>query len=206
MENSGEVQVYNTAKQEAEQIVFPILMRHVNATRQARTGEIPDISLDKISKNKRKLNRVKALHLIISSQKDLIQIARPNVRHKAINDWERKYNDKERIENTFEKSTNDYNSLGELRAFLDFLEKEIIRADKSATKDDDFLIDMQGVNGIDSELTQNFYEMFRELEEVYEKVYTILIKHKLVSAGISEDESASYKELEEEGIKRITEA
>lgn len=206
MENNGEVGVWNTAKQEAEQIVFPILKRHVDETRQARTGEIIGVPIEKIDKNKRKLNRVKSLHLMISSQKDLIQIALPYARSPSINEWERKYNDEAKLKNPFEKEINDYNKLKEIRQLLDFLDSEIMEAEKSTTKDDDFLIESQGIAGMESELTQNFYDMFRELEESYEEIYTILIKYNLVSAGISEDEATSYKELEKEGIRRITEA
>lgn len=203
-DNSGEVKLFNTAKKESDEIVFPIIEGHKFAISQARTGELRDTPIEKIGKNRRKLNRVKALHLIISCQKDMIQIARPTVRYKSLKDWEKKYKkDTEREENPFEKVDNDYNKLMELRRLLDFFDSEIMKADKSATKDDDFLIEMQGSDSMESELTQNFYEMFNELEDTYETVYIILIKHKIVSAGISEDEELSYKEQEQAFIDRM---
>lgn len=206
MVDNGQIEVFNTARQEAEQIVFPIIKGHVNETRQARTGKIPDISIEKIGENQRKLNRVKALHLMISSQKDMIQVVLPYARHPAINDWDRKYKNEEKDKNPFNKEINDYSKIREIRKLLDFLESEIICADKSATKDDDFLIASQGADGMGSELTRNFYEMFRELEDSHEEIICFLIKYNLVSAGASEDESITYKELETEGIRRITEA
>lgn len=205
--NSGEVKLFNTAKKESDEIVFPIIESHKFAISQARTGELRDTSIEKINKNQRKLNRVKALHLIISSQKDMIQIARPMVRYKSFKDWEKKYKkDVDKEENPFEKVDNDYNRLIKMKKLLDFFDSEIIKADKSATKDDDFLIESQGSDGMESELTQNFYEMFNELEDSYEIIYIILIKHKIVSAGISEDDELNYKEKETEAVRRLVEA
>ncbi len=206
-DNSGEVKLFNTAKKESDEIVFPIIEGHKYAISQARTGELRDVPLEKINRSQRKLNRVKGLHRIISYQKDMIQIARPTVRYKSLKDWEKKYKkEEEKEENPFEKVDNDYNKLMELRRLLDFFDSEIMRAEKSATKDDDFLIEMQGSDGMESELTQNFYEMFNELEDTYETVYIILIKHKIVSAGISEDEEMDYKEKETEAVRRLVEA
>ena len=206
VEGSGEVKVYNTARQEAEQIVFPIIESHKFAISQARTGGIRDVPLENINKNQRKLNRVKALHLIISCQKDMIQISRPTVRYKSLKDWEKKNEEEERGKIPFEKVDNDYNQLMKLRRLLDFFDSEIMEAEKSATKDDDFLVESQGSDGIGSELTQNFYEMFNELEDTYETIYIIMIKHKIVSAGISEDEELTYKEQEKIFIERVKEA
>lgn len=206
VDNNSEVQLFNTAKKESDEIVFPIIEGHKFAITQARTGELRDMPIEKISKNQRKLNRVKALHLIISCQKDMIQISRPTVRWNTLKVWEKKHKDKERVDNPFEKQDNDYNKLMKVRKLLNFFDSEIMKADKSATKDDDFLIEMDGADGVESELTQNFYEMFNELEDVYEDVYIIMIKHKIVSAGISEDEELSYKEKEKEAISRLVEA
>lgn len=207
MDNSGEVKLFNTAKKESDEIVFPIIESHKYAISQARTGVLRDVPIEKINKNQRKLNMVKALHLIISSQKDMVQIARPTVRYKSFKDWEKKYRKSEKkSENPFEKYDNDYNKLMSIKKLLDFFDTEIIKADKSATKDDDFLIEIQGQGGMELELTQNFYEMFNELEDTYEDLYIILIKHKIVSAGISEDEEMTYKDQEAEMVRRVVEA
>ena len=207
MDNTGLVELFNTAKKESDEIVFPIIEGHKFAISQARTGELKNTPLEKINKNQRKINRVKALHIIISSQKDMIQIARPTVKYNSFKDWEKKYKkDDERNDNPFEKIDNDYNKLMNMRRLLNFFDSEIMKADKSSTKDDDFLINMQGVNGMESELTHNFYEMFNELEDTYEDVYIILIKHKIVSAGISDDKETDYKEQEAEMVRRVMEA
>lgn len=207
MENKNEVQLFNTAKKESDEIVFPIIESHRYSIRQGRTGELKDVPIEKIDKNQRKLNRVKALHLIISCQKDMIQIARPTVRWNTLKVWEKKYKeDDEQKDNLFEKEDNDYNKLINLKKLLNFFDSEIMKAEKSTTKDDDFLVSEQGDDGKDSELTENFYEMFSELEDTYEEVYIILIKHKIVSAGISEDEELTYKEQEQEMVRRVVEA
>lgn len=205
-ENSGEVKVYNTARQEAEHIVFPILESHKHAITQARTGELQGVPFEKIGKSQRKLNRVKALHLIISCQKDMIHIARPTVRYKSLKDWERSNNEEGKETPPFEEVDNYYNRLMEIRRILNFFDNEIINAEKSATKEDDFLIEKQGADGEDSELTQNFYEMLDELEDTSESISVIMIRHNIISAGISEDEELTYKEQEKLFIERVKEA
>ena len=53
------------------------------------------------------------------------------------------------------------------------------------------------------ELTNNFFEMLDELENSYEKIYLLMLTNKIVSAGIEEDEELSYKDIEDEGKKRV---
>jgi len=48
--------------------------------------------------------------------------------------------------------------------------------------------------------------MFKELEESFETIYGLLLKHKIVSNGLDEDEERTNRELEEEMIKRVVEA
>jgi len=48
--------------------------------------------------------------------------------------------------------------------------------------------------------------MLDDLEESYEQIYLLMLTNKIVSAGIEEDEELSYKEKEEEAIKRVVEA
>lgn len=205
MNDSGEIKVFNTAKKEAEEITFPIIQSHRNYIIQARTGEIPGTPIGKINKNNRQINRVKALHLIISSQKDMIQVARPIARYKSYRDWNKK-KDEYKKDNKFEDEENDYNSLINIRKMLNYFDSIIMKADKSKNEDEDFLSRIQNGDEVYLELTSNFHEMFGELEDTYEDIYMILIRHKLASAGIEEDEEKTYKELEEEAIKRVVNA
>ena len=55
-------------------------------------------------------------------------------------------------------------------------------------------------------LTGNFYEMLEELESSYEQIYLLMLTNKIVSAGIEEDEELTYKQKEEEAIRRVKEA
>lgn len=48
--------------------------------------------------------------------------------------------------------------------------------------------------------------MINGLEDLYEKIYLIMLKHKIVSSGIEQDEIKTYKETEDEAIKRVVEA
>ena len=56
------------------------------------------------------------------------------------------------------------------------------------------------------QLTQNFYEMVEELESSYEQIYLLMLTNKIVSAGIEEDEELTYKQKEEEAVRRVVEA
>ena len=57
-----------------------------------------------------------------------------------------------------------------------------------------------------NELTKNFYEMLEDLEASYEQIYLLMLTNKIVSAGIEDDEEMTYKEKEEEAIRRVVEA
>ncbi len=204
---SGEVKVYNTAKRESDEIVFPIIESHKFHIRQARTGELQGVPFDRIDKNQRKINRVKALHLIISDQKDMIQIARPTVRWNTLKAWEKKYKNKEDSEIIpFEEVDNDYNKLMKLRKLLSFFDSKIIEADKTKSKEDDFLTQTEDNEDIKIDLTSNFNEMFTELEDTYEEIYIIMIKHEIVSGGISGDDELDYHEQEDLFLERFREA
>jgi hypothetical protein len=48
--------------------------------------------------------------------------------------------------------------------------------------------------------------MLDDLEQSYEQIYLLMLTNKIVSSGIEEDEELSYKEKEEEAIKRVVEA
>jgi len=81
-----------------------------------------------------------------------------------------------------------------------------LKLKKTKRIDDDFLIVRKTEDGETYELTSNFREMLDDLEESYEQIYLLMLTNKIVSAGIEEDEELSYKEKEEEAIKRVVEA
>jgi hypothetical protein len=203
----GEVKTFNPAKEISKEITLEILIRHRDALKQARTGELVGVSVEKIDDNSRKLNQVKALNLIVSAQREMITISRPIVWFRATQKWKKKYNDDEKqLENPFEKEDNDYNKILEWLYFLRECENAILNAERTKTKDDDFMVVREKSEGDVNELTSNFYDMVDDLESSYEQIYLLMLTNKIVSAGIEEDEEMSYKEKEQEAIRRVVEA
>jgi len=205
----GELKVFNPNKEISKEITLEILIRHRDALKQARTGELPNISMEQIKDNDRKLNQARALNLIISAQREMITISRPIIFYTSMQKWKKKYKEgDEQGAHPFDKEENDYNTLISWLNFLRSCEKEILYAEKTKTIDDDFLVTKVRGNSAEEfkELTKNFYEMLEDLESSYEKIYLIMLTNKIVSAGIEEDEELTYKEKEQEAIKRIVEA
>lgn len=207
MYEPGEIKLFNPNKEISKEITLEILIRHRDALKQARTGEFVGISLDKISDNDRKLNQVRALNLIIAAQKEMITISRPILFFRSTQKWKKKYKTEEEKENNpIEKEDDDYNKILSWLEFLKSCENDIINAERTKTKDDDFMVVKQKTEGDVNELTRNFFDMLDDLESSYEQIYLLMITNKIVSQGIEEDEELSYKEKEEEAIRRIVEA
>lgn len=203
----GEVKTFNPAKEISKEITLEILIRHRDALKQARNGELVGVPMDKIDDNARKLNQVKALNLIVSAQREMITISRPIVWFRATQKWKKTQNTEEKQkENPFEKDENDYNRLIEWLNFLRECENAILTAERTKNRSDDFMIVRQKTEGDVNELTPNFYDMVDDLESSYEQIYLLMLTNKIVSAGIEEDEEMSYKEKEAEAIRRVVEA
>ena len=205
--DGAEIQTFNASKAIAQSRDLGLILWHNDAMRQARTGETPGSKMDELSDNQRKLNQVRALNIIISAQRELINISRAQVKFRSVNKW-KKDNPKEddQIKNPFNKHENDYNKLIFLKDKLYACEMDIIDAEKSATKEDDFLIIKQRADGEFYELTDNFREMLLELEDSYEDIHLLMLTNKIISAGIEENEELTYKEKEEEMKRRIVDA
>jgi len=203
------VSVYNPAKQISDQVTGKTVIMHDAAMKLARTG-IPEILNDKpLTSNERVNLRFKGLQEVISLQQSMItNIARPIIRINCLTQWQNKNrNDKEKQDNPFENEENDYNELIGILYFLDGCEQKIITAKKTKKLDDDFIWEKTNHEGeVVLELTSNFFELFKELEESFEAIYGLLLKHKIVSSGLNEDEERTNRELEEEMIKRVVEA
>jgi len=203
----GDIKVFNPNKEISKEITLEILIRHRDALKQARTGELPGIPMDKIKDNDRKINQVRALNLIIAAQREMITTSRPIIWFRSMKKWEKQYKeDEERDNNPFSEYKSDYKDLMEWLDILRECENAILNAEKSKTKDDDFMIVRQKTEGDFNELTPNFYEMLEDLESTYEQIYLLMLTNKIVSAGIEEDEEMSYKEKEAEAIRRVVEA
>lgn len=199
-----DLKVFNPNKEISIEITLEILIRHRDALKQARTGELRGVSIDKLSDNERKLNQVKALSLIISAQREMITASRPIIYFRSTKKWERQNRDLEEDKKTpFEKDENDYNKMLEWLEFLKKCEEDLLKAEKTRRLDDDFLVKKSTSEGEVYELTNNFREMLEDLEHSYEQIYLLMLINKIVSAGIEEDEYQTHQELAEEARRRI---
>jgi len=206
---AGDIKIFNPNKEISKEITLEILIRHRDALKQARTGELLGIPMDKIKDNDRKMYQARALNLIIAAQREMVTVSRPIVFFTSTQKWKKKNRkDEDKDKNPFEKEENDYKSLMTWLNFLRLCEKAIIIADKTRSLDDDFMVTkVNGNSGEEkNELTENFYEMLEDLEGSYEQIYLLMLKNKIVSAGIEEDDEMTYKEKEAEMVKRVEEA
>lgn len=208
VENSGEVQVYNPDKQLSEQVTLKNIVTHDVAMKLARTG-VPELQSEKpISPNQRMKLRFKGFNEIISGQQCIIINIKAIVKNNSEVQWRKKNkSDNEKSENKFDDEDNDYNELVAILMFLDICEQKIITARKTKMPDDDFIVQRQDHNGeFVLELTKNFFEMMKELEESYEEIYGIMLRNKIVSSGFTVDEEMEDKEKEAEAMRRIVES
>jgi len=204
----GDIAVYNPDKQISEQITLKNLIIHDKAMRLSRTGVPEEPSEKPLSSNDRMSLRFKGLNEIISAQQCLITNAEPIVEHNSSNEWSKQHKqDENKLEFPFEKDDNDYNELCAILTFLDICEQKIIVARKTKKFEDDFVIEKTNHAGEKTlELTSNFFEMMKELEESYRVIYGIMLRNKIVSSGISIDEDMEDKEKEEEAMRRIVDS
>jgi len=200
------ISVFNPAKDIAKEVTLQVLINHRDATRQAREGVIVNKEPPS-SDNEKKINKVKGLYKMISSQREMINISRPIIRFSCFKEWKKK-NEKEedKKKNPFEKEKNDYNDLMLIKNILEEAELDMVKAEQTQSTKDDYLLERRTNAGISYVLTPKYYEMLNGLEDTYEKIYFLMVKYKIVSIGIEEDELKTYKELEEEAIKRVVEA
>jgi len=207
----GDIKVFNPNKEISKEITLEILIRHRDALKQARTGELLGIPIENLKDNDRKMNQVRALNLIISAQREMITISRPILFFKSSQKWKKEFkddgkNEKSRENNPFEEYDCDYKVIKVWLEFLGYCQEAIITAEKTKSLDDDFITKRQTMDGDVLYLSENFNAMLEDLEDSYEQIYLLMLTNKIVSAGIEEDEEMTYKEKEQEAIRRAVEA
>lgn len=205
-ENMGEINVFNPSKDLAKEVTLQVLIRHRDATHQAREGFVAGQE-EEPPENQKKFNKVKGLYKMISAQREMVNISRPIVKFRCLVQWKKKYETEEKkTQNPFEEQENDYTELMFIKKVLAEAEFDIIKAERTSTTKDDYLIEIQDNGEKKFVLTLKYFEMLEGLEDTYEKIDMIMLKHKIISAGIEEDEVRSYKEQEQEAIKRVINA
>ena len=203
------VSIWNPDKQLSEQVTLKNIVSHDNAMNLARSG-VPLLPSEKpLSFNDRISLRFKGLNEMISAQQCIITNNQGIIRVNSFETWKKKYKiEEEQLNNKFAEEDNDYNEISAILLFLDECEQKIIIARRTKTFVDDFIWEKKDSNTGNTvlELTPNFFKMMKDLEHSYEAIYCILINNKIVSSGISYDEEATDKEIEEEQHRRIVES
>ena len=202
----GDIRVFNPSKEISKEITLEILIRHREALKQARTGELTGVEVEKLRDNDRTMNQVRALNLIIAAQREMITISRPIIWFRSMQKWKKKYKEADRAGNPFEKFDCDYMKIREWLDFLRSCAESIKIAERTKSLLDDFVLKKQTETGDIFQLTDNFFDMVEDLESSYEQIYLLMLINKIVSAGIEEDEEMTYKEKEQEAIRRVVEA
>jgi len=203
---NGEIRVFNPDKDVAREVTLNILVRHRDATQQAREGIVPGIPEER--DEVKKINRVKGLYKMISAQREMINISRPIVKHNCFLKFNKKNQSEEegKEKKKFEEEENDYSKLILIKEILRYAELDMIQAEQTPSSKDDYLIEKDSAKGKTFVLTDKYFDMINGLEDTYETIDLIMLQHKIISAGMDEDEVRSYKELEGEAIRRVTEA
>ena len=150
--NSGEISQFNPSKDIAREVTLSIIIKHRDATAQAREGIIPGIEVT--GDKQKKYNKIKGLFKMISSQREMINISRPAVLHNCMAKWNRKSEDNR---GKFAEEDNEYNQLMEVREILQEAELDMVKAEQSKTVDDDYLIEKQGATGVSYILTEKIF-------------------------------------------------
>jgi hypothetical protein len=145
---------------------------------------------------------------MISAQREMINISRPIIRFACYKKWEKEQNKKEKVEDRieFDDEDNDYNRMMLNKMVLEEAELDMVGAEQSRIVADDYIVEKLGNEGKTLVLTPKYYEMLSGLEDTYENLYFLMVKYKIASTGLEEDELKSYKEQEEEAIRRVVEA
>jgi len=215
----GELKTWNPQKEISREITLEILIRHRDALKQARNGQIAGVDMSTIKTN-RKIIQVRGLNLIISAQREMITHSRPIIYFRSLQEWKKKRKlEKEKSKDEvigddkeisfLEKGDNplemkyDYSKLLWWLDFLRECSSAIRNAEKTKRTDDDFLVKKITRDGESFELTNNFYEMLEDLESSYEQIYLLMLTNKIVSTGIEEDDELTYKELEKEAVESV---
>lgn len=207
MYEEGDIRNFNPDKELSKEVTLAVIVRHRDVMQQARSGELVGVPMDKISDNDRKFNQVRVLSLLISTQREMITISRPIIKYRSIQKWKKSHkSDEDQVKFPFEQYECDYNKLIKILELLKACEQDIIEADRTKNVVDDFVKKEDGYDGEKFYLTQNFFEMVEELENSYEEIYSLMLVNKIVSAGIQEDEELTYKQKEQEAVRRVVEA
>jgi len=208
----GDLKTMQSGKEIDLNTTLPAMIDFRDSLRQAKTGMIRDVETE-FTDNQKRLNQVRGLSLLISSQETLITLSRAQIEFRSKVKWEKNNkNKKEKEKEPFIEDCDvdwmkyDYSKLLYWSAFLKFCRREILTAEKTKKTSDDFLIIEQREGEDVFRLTENFWEMLETLETSFSKIQMLMLVNKVISSGVEEDEELTYKEQELMFIERVRDA
>lgn len=182
-----------TPEQKLANIILDSVERHQYYMRVVRMGGSSLEEIEKLNDNMRQQIRARSLNRVISFQRELITSSRPVVYFLCMKKWKEEYKTEElRTSNPFENEDNDYATLLLLLGFCKESEELIIKADKTKSLADDFIIWVDDSSGEkEASLTKNFYDMVENLEDSYEELYGIMLRNGILVPTIKGEERRS---------------
>lgn len=209
----GELKTMQSGKEIDLNTTLPAFIDFRDALRQAKTGIIPN-SIKEFTDNEKRLNQVRGLSLLISAQETLITLARSQIEYRSKQKWLKKNKDldEDKQEQFLEKEIPvenmkyDYSKLMFWNDFLIECRQAILNAEKTTQKEDDFMI-VEQINGEEiARLTDNFWDMLKDLQTSFSEIHLLMMINKVISSGVEQDEELTYQEQEKLFIERVREA
>ena len=91
--------------------------------------------------------------------------------------------------------------------FLIECRQAILNAEKTTQKEDDFMDRLEQINGEEiARLTDNFWDMLKDLQTSFSEIHLLMMINKVISSGVEQDEELTYQEQEKLFIERVREA
>jgi len=209
----GELKTMQSGKEIDLNTTLPAFIDFREALRQAKTGIILN-STREFNDNEKKLNQVRGLSLLISAQETLITLSRSQIEYRSRQKWLKKNKDLEEKEQEqflekeipVENMKYDYSKLMFWNDFLIECRQAILKAEKTTQKEDDFMV-VEQINGEEiARLTENFWDMLKDLQTSFSEIHLLMMINKVISSGVEQDEELTYQEQEKLFIERVREA
>jgi hypothetical protein len=191
----GELKTMQSGKEIDLNTTLPAFIDFRDALRQAKTGIIPN-SIKEFTDNEKRLNQVRGLSLLISAQETLITLARSQIEYRSRQKWLKKNKDlEEKKQEQFlekeipvENMKYDYSKLMFWNDFLIECRQAILNAEKTTQKEDDFMV-VEQINGEEvARLTDNFWDMLKDLQTSFSEIHLLMMINKVISSGVEQDE------------------
>lgn len=188
---------FNPQKKISEDIIFVKIEEYMNAMRQARTGIPNNENVKLLTEDLRIGYQIKAIRYIISSLLGILDICKPSILSDCYDKWKRT-SPAYKKQYPFDKESVKKNGYNLIRKNIYPTIRQInvlIRTKKIPP-----LIKKNNAN--QKELTLDFFDLLEDFDNIFTKIYVLLIRHNIVSSYKPFSEM-TYLELEKKAIDRI---